>query len=282
MFLNSAVHPRHSSSQPEVSQSAIRVTLQALSVPLEQRQSPSIALQSFRCRLKRFLFSLHFELLVLHGLARFLLFSVFNVFLVYSSLTLYWMCRSSVCSMCSSRSAFGFSQVFLFFFCLCACPPHLFFCLFCSPEIGPLSIVVHRPSSFFYFVLAFGNLALPLLFFWSPLALGRGAFSVLCLNSLAAHRDLSHLSRTSPLASGAVLQRHFVVVFDSVVRFWPPPTPLLSIAPLRDCWFAVGALAPQESSLQQRGLLSVRIGFSFARYFSLTVLKMHLKYLIVR
>ena len=141
-----------------------------------------------------------------------------------------------------------------------------------------------RPSSIVFLRLrsAFGNLALPLLFFWSPLALGRGAFSVLCLNSLAAHRDLSHLSRTSPLASGAVLQRHFVVVFDSVVRFWPPPTPLLSIAPLRDCWFAVGALAPQESSLQQRGLLSVRIGFSFARYFSLTVLKKHLKYLIVR
>ena len=131
-----------------------------------------------------------------------------------------------------------------------------------------------RPSSIVFLRLrsAFGNLALLFLFFWSPLALGR----------LAAHRDLSHLSRTSPLASGAVLQRHFVVVFDSVVRFWPPPTPLLSIAPLRDCWFAVGALAPQESSLQQRGLLSVRIGFSFARYFSLTVLKKHLKYLIVR
>ena len=71
---------------------------------------------------------------------------------------------------------------------------------------------------------------------------------------------------TTPLASGALLQRHFVAVYHSVVRFWPPPTPLLSIAPLRDCWFAVGALAPRGSS-QQRGLLSVRIGFSFARYF---------------
>ena len=75
---------------------------------------------------------------------------------------------------------------------------------------------------------------------------------------------------TSPLASGALLQLHFLVVYDSVVRCWPPPTPLLSIAPLRDCWFAVGVLAPREGSLQQRGLLSVRIGLSFARYFSST------------
>ena len=78
----------------------------------------SIALQSFQSRLRHFLFSLHFELLVLYGLARFLLFSVFDVFLVYSSLTLCWMCRSSVCFMCPSRPAFDFSQVFLFFFCL--------------------------------------------------------------------------------------------------------------------------------------------------------------------
>ena len=75
---------------------------------------------------------------------------------------------------------------------------------------------------------------------------------------------------TSPLASGALLQRHFVVVHDSVVCFWPPPTPLLSIAPLRDCWFAAGALDPRESSLQQRALLSLKIGFSFARYVSFT------------
>ena len=40
---------------------------------------------------------------------------VFDVFLVSSSLTLCWMCGSSVCFMCSSRSAFGFSQVVLFF-----------------------------------------------------------------------------------------------------------------------------------------------------------------------
>ena len=72
------------------------------------------------------------------------------------------------------------------------------------------------------------------------------------------------------MLSGALLQRHFAVVYDSMVRFWPPPTPLLSIAPLRDCWFAVDALAPRESGLQQRGLLSVRISFSFARCFSFT------------
>ena len=69
---------------------------------------------------------------------------------------------------------------------------------------------------------------------------------------------------TSPLAICALLQRHFVVVYDSVVRFWPPPTPLLSVATLRDCWFAVGALAPREGRFQQHGLLSVRIGLSFS------------------
>ena len=74
---------------------------------------------------------------------------------------------------------------------------------------------------------------------------------------------------TSPLASGVLVQLYFVVVYDSVVRFWPPPTPLLSIAPLRDCWFAVGALAPpREGSLQQRGLLFVRIGFSWLKCLS--------------
>ena len=61
---------------------------------------------------------------------------------------------------------------------------------------------------------------------------------------------------TSPLASGVLVQLYFVVVYDSVVRFWPPPTPLLSIAPLRDCWFAVGALAPP------------RIGFSWLKCLS--------------
>ena len=67
-----------------------------------------------------------------------------------------------------------------------------------------------------------------------------------------------------------LLQHYFVAVYDSVVHFWPPPTPLLGTAPLRDCWFAVGALAPREVGLQQCGLLSLGIGFSFARYFSFT------------
>ena len=91
---------------------------------------------------------------------------------------------------------------------------------------------------------------------------------------------LLHLLRSSFLSPLALwlwfclcfLQRHFVVVCDSVVRFWPPPTPLLSIASLRDCWFAVGALAPRIGSLPQRVLLTMRIGFSFARYFSFTCL----------
>ena len=31
-----------------------------------------------------------------------------------------------------------------------------------------------------------------------------------------------------------LLQSHFVVVYDSVVRFWLRPTPPLSVGPLRD------------------------------------------------
>ena len=46
-----------------------------------------------------------------------------------------------------------------------------------------------------------------------------------------------------------------------------PPTSLLSIEPLRDCWFAADALVPRIGSLHQRVLLTMRIGFSFARYF---------------
>ena len=86
---------------------------------------------------------------------------------------------------------------------------------------------------------------------------------------------------TSSLARGAFLQRRFVVVYDSVVRFWLPPTPLLSIAPLRDCWFAVDALATREGSLQQRGLLIVRIGFSWLKClsrvacFTVSVIRLH-------
>ena len=76
-----------------------------------------------------------------------------------------------------------------------------------------------------------------------------GCFSVLCLNSLTAHRDLSH----PPAALGGSLRLR---------GSRPPPTPLLSIAPLRGCWFAVGVLAPREGRLQQRGLLFVRSGFT--------------------
>ena len=49
-----------------------------------------------------------------------------------------------------------------------------------------------------------------------------------------------------------------------------PPTSLLSIEPLRDCCFEADALVPQIGSLQQRVLLTMRIGFSSARYFFFT------------
>ena len=84
--------------------------------------------------------------------------------------------------------------------------------------------------------------------------------------------------------------------FTFVVVFWSPlallvvvlslfSAPPLSIAPLRDRGFAVGALAPRRRSLLQGGLLSWRIGISvrslgrfsdpcvsFSRCFSFTCL----------
>ena len=75
----------------------------------------SIALQFFNVASETFFSVSTLSFLSSHGLVRFLLFSVFNVLLVYSSLTWCWMCTSSVSFVCSSRSAFGFSQVFLFF-----------------------------------------------------------------------------------------------------------------------------------------------------------------------
>ena len=49
-----------------------------------------------------------------------------------------------------------------------------------------------------------------------------------------------------------------------------PPTSLLSIKSLRDCCLTVDALVPWTGSSQQRVLLMMRIGFSFAHYFFLT------------
>ena len=85
---------------------------------------------------------------------------------------------------------------------VCAGPPHLFSSL-CSPAFGPLSIVVHRPSFFFDFVL---RSAIWRCLFSSSghhCPVGRGSFPVLCLNSLAAHRDLSHLCAARRLLRAA-------------------------------------------------------------------------------
>ena len=115
---------RHLSSQPEASldrpstlPAQFEVTLQAFSMPPGLLRSPLDRAPIFR-RFRHFLFSLHFELLALYGLVRFL--PVIGVQCILGVFLLRWcrMCRSSVCFMCSSRSAFGFSQVFLFFSCL--------------------------------------------------------------------------------------------------------------------------------------------------------------------
>ena len=109
--------------------------------------------------------------------------------------------------------------------------------------------------------------------FWSPLALlvvVLSLFSVCDLSHLCAARGLLQAACSSSITSGSRLA---------------PPTPPLSIAPLRDRWFAVGALAPRRRSLLQRGLLSWRTGISvrslgcfsdpcvsFSRCFSFTCL----------
>ena len=55
--------------------------------------------------------------------------------------------------------------------------------------------------------------------------------NILTTGSLAVVPSLVSLA---VVPSVLLLQSHFVVVHDSVVRFWLHPTPLLSIAPLRD------------------------------------------------
>ena len=65
----------------------------------------------------------------------------------------------------------------------------------------------YRHSSSIVFLrlrAAFSNLALPLFFFLVTTdAVGRGSFSVLCLNSLAVHRDLRQLCGARRLLLGA-------------------------------------------------------------------------------
>ena len=160
-------------------------------------------------------------------------FSQYEHFLL-SSLTLCRVCRSSVvCFMFSSWSAFGRSS-------------------------GSFLIVSHllacvRQSDYASFLLLV-----------TTGAVGWGSFSVLCPSSFAAHRDLSHLCAARRLLRAA----RPPAALCGGLRLRgsrSPPTPLLSIAPLSDWWFAVGALAPLKGSLHQRGLLPVRIGFSFAR-----------------
>ena len=205
---------------------------------------------------------------------------------IYSSLTWCWMCRSSVCFMCSSRTAFGFSQVFLFFFCLLlalllSCLllallcrffssflPCCWVCCFGSPALPDIlmpvsfsffdsagrfarilrtcssahsahpnsvlwvsSSIVHRVSSTSCCVRQSGAASFLLLV--TTGAVGRGDFSVLCQNSLAAHRDLCAARRllraarstsvtlwwfTTPWFASGILQhhysalRHFVIV----------------------------------------------------------------------
>ena len=153
-------------------------------------------------------------------------------------------------SPCSSPAAVGYALLFFFII---------------SPLLTRNRSCEYRyPSSIAILWLhaVFGNLVLPL----SLTSFHHWLFRLSCclcsLNHCSSWSEPS-VCCTSALAGGVLLQLYFVVVYDSVVRFWPPPTPQLSIAPLRDCWFAVGALAPQKGSLQPRGLLFVRIGSSF-------------------
>ena len=74
------------------------------------------------------------------------------------------------------------------------------------------------------------------------------------------------MCRTSPLASHALLQRHICGSLrfrGSLLASSNTTTPALRH--WVHCWFAEG-----RTSLQQCGLLSVKVGFSFARNFSFT------------
>ena len=145
----------------------------------------------------------------------------------------------------------------MFFSCLLFC----FFFLFSISHLFTriLSFEYRHPSSIAILWLhaVFGNLALPL----SLTSFHHWLFWLWCCLC-----SLSKLNRCCERrAPPAVL---CVVVYDSVVRFWPPPTPLCGLRHGVIRWFAVGALAPRESSLQHRGLLFVKIGFFWLKCLS--------------
>ena len=151
----------------------------------------------------------------------------------FFSLTLYWMCKSSVCFLCSSRSAFGFSQFFLFL-CPCgrgcssyACFWHTYACR-SSKYRCPSCVVFLRPRAA------------------SPLALLAVVLWLFSLSSGVASSSATLWQFTAP--------RFVSGTFNAITRS----------APLRDRWFAVGCWAPRRRSLPQRGPLFVRSGFSLS------------------
>ena len=178
-------------------------------------------------------------------------------------------------------SAFGFVSAFCSLFCIVSTLPLTTF----SFTVSDFESFPSSSRSSILFSPAFGNaLELPAVGYALDLPAVGFALDCLLLASLLSAccwfrssrgpriRVVSFLLATDSLAMVPSLLPPASLCggCDSVVRFWPSPTPQLSIAPLRDCCFADSALAPREGSLQQRGLLSVRIGCSFARYFSFT------------
>ena len=121
-------------------------------------------------------------------------------------------------------------------------------------ELSELLVDLRRRPSSSASVLLFGNLAfVSFVNFFSSLAV---LAVILSLFSVFWYRLLQALLCGSLRLRGSASG--------------PPPTPLLRIAPLRDCWFAVGALAPREGSLQQCGAAVSEVWFLF-----LTLLLLH-------
>ena len=170
------------------------------------------------------------------------------------------MCRALVCFMLSSLSAFGFLYNSLFSFCLllalllsCLLLAVFLSCLLLALLLSCLLLAllfwffhhfssahsdsVLRISSPIFHLLSATSCCVRqsgvagFLLLVATGAVGRGSLSVLCLNSLTAHRDLSHL---------CVARRLLRVARSCSVTLWQFTTP----------WFVSGFSQHNYSALR--------------------------------
>ena len=182
----------------------------------------------FRCILGEFLVDLVLDVYtqnVLHALLMIRLWLLTNLLVPLLHALCYALLLSSV-GVAFVLPAVGYALCFFF---------HHYSSAHSDSVLWVSSPIVHRHSLASCCVRQSGVASL--VDFFSSLALLAVMLSLFCLSSIAAHRDLSHQ---------CAARRLLRAVCSSSCTLWKFTT---SIAQLRECWFAVGALAPREGSL---------------------------------